>query len=122
MLHGDSGSFSSLRNVSDIYPDFQYCSWLITVNKTLLVSLSFTSIHVHNCEENHIDIFDGSNETFPLLARYCNLSAAEANKVQSTANNLYVVFKSGNNSVNPGIHLKFNANYVTSKRKCDQYY
>ena len=111
--------------LSDIYPDFQHCSWLISVKNTHLVSLSFTLIRVPDCQENYIDIHDGSNETFPLLARYCGFNATKGNKVKSTGNNLYVVLKSGNNSLNPGIQLKFNAKYWTDfmpKRKCNNNY
>ena len=84
-----------------------------------LVSLNFTSIHVPNCQENYIEIYDGENETFPLLARYCGLNATEGNKVESTGNNVYMVLKSGNNSLIPGMHPKFNANYTTHRCKCD---
>ena len=113
-LYGDSGSLASTGISSlTVYPDFQYCSWLITARESLVISLSFTFIRIPNCEENYIDIYDGSDDTFPLLARYCDLNATKGNIVRSTGNNLYVVLKSGNNSLQQAIHPKFNANYKT---------
>ena len=89
-LKSNNGSFTSSRTPSLIYPDFQYCSWLVTVHETLLISLIFTSIRVPNCKENFIDIYDGRDETFPLLARYCGSNATVGNKLKSTGNNLYL--------------------------------
>ena len=112
-LKSNNGSFTSSRTPSLIYPDFQNCSWLVTVNETLLISLIFTSIRVPNCKENFIDIYDGRDETFPLLARYCGSNAIVGNKLKSTGNKLYLVFKTGNNSLNGDMHTEFHANYTT---------
>ena len=111
-LKSNNGSFTSSRTPL-IYPDFQYCSWLVTVHETLLISLIFTSIRVPNCKENFIDIYDGRDETFPLLTRYCGSNATVGNRLKSTGNNLYLVFKTGNNSLNGDMHTEFHANYTT---------
>ena len=120
-LKSNNGSFTSSRTPSLIYPDFQKCSWLVTVHETLLISLIFTSIRVPNCKENFIDIYDGRDETFPLLARYCGSNETVGNKLKSTGNNIYLVFKTGNNSLNWDMHPEFHANYSTHlipERKC----
>ena len=112
-LKSNNGSFTSSRTPSLIYPDFQNCSWLVTVNETLLISLIFTSIRVLNCKENFIDVYDGRDETFPLLTRYCGSNATVGNRLKSTGNNLYLVFKTGNNSLNGDMYPEFHANYST---------
>ena len=111
-LKNETGSLTSQRS----YPDFQYCSWSITVTAPLLISLKFHNLSVPNCEENFIDIYDGKGmEESTMLARFCGNNATSGTNIASKTNNLYIVFKSGNNSAkedgNTSKSLGFNAKY-----------
>ena len=114
----DKGFLNSPTN----YPDFQYCSWMVTVNDSFVISLIFTSLNVSYCDENYIEIYNGFNDTAPLLARHCGLNATSGTKVETTGNNLYVVLKSGNNSRSPKLDLGFNAKYTARKRRSSSRY
>lgn len=112
-MTGNNGSFTSInRNNSHAYPDFQYCSWLVSVSEGLVVSLNFTYLLMPNCQENYIDIYDGVTETSSLLVRYCGSNATTGNeRIVSSRNSVYLILKSGNNSQNRDISLGFQAEY-----------
>ena len=101
-LQADRSSFSSPTiPLTTSYPDFQVCSWAITVSDTSQgISLSFQTLNVPNCKKNHLDIYDGSgNNGSTLLARLCGKNATSRTSVVSTMNKLYIVLKSGDNRV-----------------------
>jgi hypothetical protein len=98
-LRNNSGSFTSPNFLNSSYPDFQYCSWSIKVNVASRISLKFQTLHVSNCKENYLDIYDGdSAEGSALLARFCGENATSGVKVMSKTNYLHITFKSGDNS------------------------
>ena len=105
-MEDSDGSF-----IVETYPDFQYCSWLVTVNESLAVLLKFVSLGIPNCEKNYIDIFDGGNDRATLLARYCGWNSTLGKTLLTTGNKVFVVLKSGNNSGNPTNYLGFHARY-----------
>lgn len=97
-LQNDNGSFSSPNFLNNSYPDFQVCSWSVTVNASLRILLKLQTINIPNCEENYLDIYDGRHDNAStLLARFCGKNATSGAKVTSKMNNLYIVLKSGNN-------------------------
>ena len=112
-MTGRKGSFASPKFLPGHYPSFQYCSWLVTVSESLVVSLDFTHLSVPDCEENFVKIYDGVNDAAPILATYCGLNASSRRTVMSTSNNVFVVLKSGNNSKSPDTLLRFQAEYTT---------
>ena len=81
--------------------------------------MKFQTLDVPNCNENYLDIYDGSNDVgSTLLARLCGGKATSGKTVMSTMNTLYIVLKSGNNSAwsnstmeNVGKRLRFHAEY-----------
>jgi hypothetical protein len=102
-LETNSGSFDANN-----YPAYQYCSWSITVKHGLEVFLKFTTLNIPDCSENQLEVYDGFDNTGSLLAAYCAENATSGNTVRSTGNNMYVMFKSGND--NSG-SLQFQARY-----------
>ena len=102
-LETNSGSFGANN-----YPAYQYCSWSITVKHGLEVFLKFTTLNIPDCSENQLEVYDGVDNTGSLLAVYCAKNATSGNTVRSTGNNMYVMFKSGND--NSG-SLQFQAQY-----------
>ena len=66
------------------------------MNESSRILLKFQTLHVPNCEENYLDVYDG-NKGSTLLARFCGENATSGAKVKSMTNYLYIIFKSGNN-------------------------
>ena len=66
---------------------------------SLKISLSFLTLNIPSCEENYLEIYDGSSDnTSTLLAKFCDENATSGARVVSEVNSLYIVLKSGNNS------------------------
>ncbi|XP_028403866.1 uncharacterized protein LOC114526459 [Dendronephthya gigantea] len=89
------------------YPDYQYCSWTITVEHGLVVFLRFSTLNISDCSENQLGIYDGIDSDSPILATYCGANATSGNTLLSTGNVVYVAFKSGRR----GKSLGFQAQY-----------
>ena len=69
------------------------------MKKSSKILLKFLTLTIPNCQENYLDIYDGiSKNGSTLLARFCGKNATKDAEVMSEVNNLYIVFKSGNNS------------------------
>ena len=87
------------------------------MNISLKISLSFLTLNISSCEENYLEIYDGSsnNNGLTLLAKFCDENATSGARVVSKANSLYIVLKSGNNSArnteNSSKGLEFYAKY-----------
>ena len=107
-----SGSFRSHKAaVSEMDPRSQYCSWLITLAETYNVSLSFKELTIPSCNDTFLRIYDGSNNTAPLLGTYCGSNASTEVVVSSSTNNLYIVSNSGSYARNPKNTFSFYAQY-----------
>ncbi len=95
------GSFRSHPTaVSEMDPRSQYCSWLITLAESYVVSLSFHEMTISSCDDTFLRIYDGLNDTAPLLGTYCGSNATIQVKHTSSTNNLYIVSNSGRNPKN----------------------
>ncbi|XP_028403903.1 uncharacterized protein LOC114526488 [Dendronephthya gigantea] len=100
-LHSNQGSFASSNYFNRAYPDFQLCFWSITVNGSLRISLRFPTLHVPDCNNNYLDIYDGMDQAngSARLLRYCGENATSGTRLTSKTNQLFITFKSGNNTV-----------------------
>jgi hypothetical protein len=57
-----------------------------------------------------LKIYDGSNETAPLLGTYCGSNASTELEISSSSNHLYIVSNSGSYA-NPTQFFSFHAQY-----------
>lgn len=103
-LKGNNGSFG-FHN----YPDYQYCSWTITVQNGLVVFLEFATLNISDCSENQLDIYDGIDSNSPMLASYCGGNATSGNTLRSTGNVVYVALKSGRSGKPLGFQAQYEA-------------
>jgi hypothetical protein len=111
-MNGSSGSFTSHKAaVSEMDPRSQYCSWLITLAETYNVSLSFKELTIPSCNDTFLRIYDGSNNTAPLLATYCGSNASTEVVVLSSTNSLYIVSNSGSYERSSKNIFTFHAQY-----------
>ncbi|CAB4008022.1 Hypothetical predicted protein [Paramuricea clavata] len=98
--------------VSEMDPRSQYCSWLITIAESYIVSLMFEELNIPNCNDTFLRIYDGSNDTAPLLGTYCGSNAsAELVDISSSTNSLFIVSNSGSYERNPKSTFSFKAQY-----------
>ncbi|XP_028399914.1 uncharacterized protein LOC114523247 [Dendronephthya gigantea] len=96
MTNASSGSFRSYpAPVTEMDPRSQYCSWLITIPETSVISLNFSEITIPSCDDMFLRIYDGANGKAPLLGSYCGSNANKQVKIFSSTNSLYVVANSG---------------------------
>ncbi|CAB3988260.1 Hypothetical predicted protein [Paramuricea clavata] len=111
-MTGPSESFTSHEAaVSEVDPRSQYCSWLITIAESC-ISLSFEELTIPSCNDTFLEIYDGSNDTAPLLGTYCGSNAsAELVDISSSTNSLFIVSNSGSYGRNPKSTFSFKAQY-----------
>ena len=111
-MTGPSGSFRSHKAaVNEMDPRSQYCSWLITLAETYIVSLTFKELTIPSCNDTFLRIYDGSNGDAPLLGTYCGSNASTEIMVLSSTNSLYIVSNSGSYARNPKNTFTFHAQY-----------
>ncbi|XP_028403635.1 cubilin-like isoform X2 [Dendronephthya gigantea] len=96
----------------------QYCSWLITILDTYIISLNFKEITIPSCDGTFLRVYDGKNDTAPLIGTYCGSNATIELKIKSSANNLFIVSNSGNPWNNNGFKFdaQYNAEHMTGCR------
>ncbi|CAB4040901.1 Hypothetical predicted protein [Paramuricea clavata] len=121
-MTGLSGSFRSHKAaVSEMDPRSQYCSWLITLAETYIISLSFKELIIPSCNDTFLRIYDGSNGTAPLLGTYCGSNASTEVVVLSSTNSLYIVSNSGSYERRAKniftFHAQYNATNLAVKEK-----
>ena len=117
-LSGPGGSFRSYKAAeSDMDPRSQYCSWLITIAKSYVVSLKFQELTIPSCADTFLKIFDGSNDTASLLGTYCGTNASTEIEILSSKNNVFIVSNSGRYARYPksifSFHAQYNAEHMT---------
>ena len=98
-------------------PRSQYCSWLIAIAESYVVSLTFKELNIPSCDDTFLKIFDGSNDTAPLLGTYCGTNASTEIEILSSKNNLFFVSNSGRYARYPksifSFHAQYNAEHMT---------
>ena len=111
-ISGLSGLISSHQPAKkDKDPRSQYCSWLITVAETFVISLTFSMLNIPQCNDTYLYIYNGPNCKSSLLGKYCGENATAGMEIRSSTNHLLIVGNSGSY----GTHLKnvfaFRAHY-----------
>ncbi|XP_022107899.1 cubilin-like isoform X2 [Acanthaster planci] len=93
---GSSGVVQTPQHL-DTYRHDQNCSWLITVSDQRSVSLKFSSMDIElhpACSYDYIEIYDGADDSAPLLvSRLCG-NTPPADAIISTSNSMLVRFVS----------------------------
>ena len=113
-MTGPHGLFRSHPTaVNEMDRRSQYCSWLITLAEIYIVSLNFKELTIPICGDTFLRIYDGSNDTAPLLGTYCGSNATIQVKHRSSTNNLYIVSNSGSYARNLKSKFAFQAEYFT---------
>ena len=93
-------------------PHSQYCSWLITVAETFVISLKFSILTIPQCNDAFLFIHNGPNDTSPVLGKYCGENATAGMEIRSSTNYLLIVGNSGSNESYGRSVFRFQAQYI----------
>ncbi|XP_046846231.1 cubilin-like [Xenia sp. Carnegie-2017] len=116
LVSGPNGSISS-HNIAqnDVGPHSQYCSWLITVAETFVISLKFSILNIPQCNDTYLNIYNGPNDTSPLLGKYCGENATAGMEIRTLTSHLFIVGNSGSYGSNPKIVFAFRGQYSAQR-------
>ncbi|XP_073259335.1 neuropilin-1-like [Porites lutea] len=106
----DSGILQS-PNFPHNYPNEAYCSWNIRVNQSQHVFLMFSSSFSLQAENNTdvIRVYDGGNTTGEVLGVFYGGHPPPQGGLYSSANQMFVVFKTDNNKSFSGFQASYHA-------------
>lgn len=93
---------------------FQCCSWLITVEEPFIITLKFLKLTMTQCNSTFLTIYDGQNDTFPLLGKYCEENKTAKMKIRSSKNHLFLMVKSLSYGLRPKSLFTFYAKYFAT--------
>ncbi|XP_066158935.1 cubilin [Euwallacea fornicatus] len=114
------GSISS-PNYPKPYPGEIECNWTIKLPLGEKISLSFDEINIEkvsDCMFDYIEVFNGPDETYPLMGKFCYQQTTSPVKLTSTGNNMFIHFVADNSYEGRG----FSAHYNSEKNGCGGQY
>ncbi|KAF5282685.1 hypothetical protein FQA39_LY17492 [Lamprigera yunnana] len=108
----------SSPNYPHTYPPRTQCDWLIQLDYGLSVEVTFFVLDFGNSgycnvDNSHILIFNGVDDSYPILSMMCN-QAAKPITVTSSGNSMYIRFVSYLTHEGTG----FWANYTSTESRC----
>ncbi|XP_046839077.1 uncharacterized protein LOC124433357 [Xenia sp. Carnegie-2017] len=113
LINGTNGSiYSDKTSQNCMDPQSQYCSWLITVAETFVISLTFSMLNIPQCNDTYLYNYNGPNIKFPLLGKYCKENATAGMEIRSSTNHLYIIGNSGSYGSNQKSVFRFRAKYI----------
>ena len=113
-LQGCSGVFTAANgtvtspNYPGNYPINRICRSKITVANGFRVQLNFSEIDVEThrtCNYDYVKIYNGPDETAPLLGSYCSRHAPST--LTSSSNEVLIVFKSDSSNTARGFSAAY---------------
>lgn len=103
VLSGPAGTFSYPTNPgSESYPHQVSCAWVIRVDSSKVIRISFPYFHLENsasCAFDFLQVHDGESASAHMIGKYCG--SAAPSEIFSSHSSLYFWFRS-DNSVNAG--------------------
>ena len=79
--------------------------------------MKFQELTIPSCDDTFLKIFDGLNDTAPLLGTYCGTNASTEIDILSSTNNLFIMSNSGPYERSPksifSFHAQYNAEHIT---------
>lgn len=117
-FNGPTGSIS-LNNTTNHERDLcrRCCSWQITVAETFTITLTFSILTIPQCKYSILTVYNGPNDTSPVLDCYCGENATTGVKIRSSSNHFFIMLKSGSYGSHPKSLFAFHANYYAEHAK-----
>ncbi len=116
MLNGNNGTFSD-GSGNKPYQGSSSCSWLLSPDCGTNIKLVFDRFSL--ADGDSVSIFDGTNNLSPVLARFNSLNQPTTTEtspyttLESTNNNMYVVFTSNNSLESDGFNASYSVKYCS---------
>ena len=91
------------------------CAWLIRVNVTQVINVTFTKFSVepgaiqNDCRFDWLQIHDGRSSANHMIGRFCGSALPNNGNIISTHNVLYLWFRSDNATAHEGFSLTWKA-------------
>eukprot|EP00794_Sanderia_malayensis_P003246 gene3246-3727_t len=114
MYTAENGTFAT-PNYPSSYPINRMCKFMIKVAPGRRIQLNFSEIDVEThttCRFDYVEIYNGNDETAPLIQRYCSRHAAIS--LTSSSNEVLVKFRSDSSNTGRG----FRAIYTSMAGGC----
>ncbi|ODM98815.1 Cubilin [Orchesella cincta] len=110
-LAGEEGTLKYPQTQST-YSHNAYCEWLMRTAAGKVFNITFTNFHLEgdsSCSFDYLDIRDGSDNSAPLIGKFCGEQLPLGGTVISTHNALHLTFKSDHNVFGLGFELSWNS-------------
>ena len=103
----DKGTFTS-PNYPEDYPNNAYCLWRIRVSSGMKIQLTFQDFALEgHCHRDSVTVYNGYLLTSPEVGTYC--STQQPFTLESSSNEMTVLFKSSFNRVRKGFKASYKA-------------
>lgn len=113
--NADSGVLNLPENPNSPYHNNARCAWLIRVNVSLVINVTFTKFSVepasveNDCRFDWLQIHDGRSSANHMIGRFCGTKLPNGGNIISTHNVLYLWFRSDNATSHEGFSLSWQA-------------
>lgn len=108
-MRGESGLISTPNYPRNYGLNKDYY-WTITAPQNKIIELTFEVVDIEgrrDCDKDYLNIFDGSSNVSSLLRTLCGQS--QPNTIVSSANEMYLHFKSDEDTNRQGFKLRWKA-------------
>ncbi|XP_059613843.1 cubilin homolog [Phlebotomus argentipes] len=111
-LTGDRGVLKYPEDGSRTYNHNSRCAWLIRVNSTKILNVTFTKFELENsfeCRYDWLQIHDGRSSAYHMIGRFCGNNIRPGHWMTSTHNTLYLWFRSDSSQSRDGFEITWEA-------------
>nr|CAD7261777.1 unnamed protein product [Timema shepardi] len=111
-LRTEQGNLKFPTSGSSFYPTEISCGWVIVVNSTKVINITFSSFNLEKsstCSFDWLQIHDGSGADAHMIGRFCGDKLPKNGTIISTRNYLYLWFRSDHSLVGEGFELTWNS-------------
>nr|CAD7455080.1 unnamed protein product [Timema tahoe] len=112
ILSTEQGTLKFPNSGSSFYSTQMNCAWIIVVNTTKVINITFSSFNLEKsttCSFDWLQIHDGSGAGDHMIGRYCGDKLPKNGTIISTHNYLYLWFRSDYSRVGEGFELTWNS-------------
>ncbi len=107
MYTAANGTFAT-PNYPNNYPVSRVCKWIIKVAAGKRIQLNFTEIDLEthsSCSYDYLQIFNGRDESAPVIGKYCSRHAAVT--LTSSSNEVVLKFSSDSSNTGRGFSVSY---------------
>ncbi|XP_038576821.1 discoidin, CUB and LCCL domain-containing protein 2 [Micropterus salmoides] len=108
VLGPNSGTLSSLGHPGT-YPNNTVCEWEVSVPPGSRIHFRFAELDIEdsNCQVNYLRLYNGFGKDRSEIVKYCGLGLKIKELIESTGNQVTVLFQSGTHHSGRGFYLSY---------------